>query len=371
MLRPPDVAAAADLDLEQADLAHALEVGAHGVGVQPERLGDLGGGERPRRAGELEVDRVAGVVAERLEQVELRRARARPRPAVIRSRSTTGDYTDFAGKMPHMAVTSPVEQPLEPPAPPTVDDVMARARHGHRPRARRRHRVARHGAVGRRRARRRSSPSASSSPSAAARCAPRSRRTSRPGSSVHPGVTDVKIVVGRDDRRGTQPGDDQGPLERTRERPRHRGAAVVHGCSPSPAARAASASARSPSTSPPRSRRRAHRRRARRRHLGLLGAPHARHLERLEAPTVDGADKPKIIPNERVVGARPAQGRVDGLPRRRGHRADVAGPDAHQGRRAVPPRRRSGATSTTCSSTCRPAPATCRWAWPACCRAPR
>ena len=26
-----------------------------------------------------------------------------------------------------------------------------------------------------------------------------------------------------------------------------------------------------------------------------------------------------------------------------------------------------GATWTTCSSTCRPAPATCRWAWPACC----
>jgi type IV pilus assembly protein PilV len=30
----------------------------------------------------------------------------------------------------------------------------------------------------------------------------------------------------------------------------------------------------------------------------------------------------------------------------------------------------SGANSTTCSSTCRLVPATCRWAWRACCRAP-
>ena len=32
---------------------------------------------------------------------------------------------------------------------------------------------------------------------------------------------------------------------------------------------------------------------------------------------------------------------------------------------------RWGDDSTTCSSTCRPAPATCRWAWPACCPEPR
>ena len=29
-------------------------------------------------------------------------------------------------------------------------------------------------------------------------------------------------------------------------------------------------------------------------------------------------------------------------------------------------RRRTGASSTTCSSTCRPAPGTCRWVWPGC-----
>ena len=41
-----------------------------------------------------------------------------------------------------------------------------------------------------------------------------------------------------------------------------------------------------------------------------------------------------------------------------------------EGGRAVPRATSRGANSTTCSSTCRPAPATCRWAWPACCRAP-
>ena len=43
------------------------------------------------------------------------------------------------------------------------------------------------------------------------------------------------------------------------------------------------------------------------------------------------------------------------------------GPHAQPRRAALPRRTSPGATtSTTCSSTCRPAPATCRWAWPAC-----
>ena len=70
VLRTADIAAAADLDVEQTGLAHAFEVGAYGVGVQSERFGDVGGGQRSRRPGQLEVDRVPGVVAERLEQVE-------------------------------------------------------------------------------------------------------------------------------------------------------------------------------------------------------------------------------------------------------------------------------------------------------------
>ena len=92
--------------------------------------------------------------------------------------------------------------------------------------------------------------------------------------------------------------------------------------------------------------------------------------DRMEAKRVDGSDKPKIIPNERQRRHRHTEGRVDRLPGRRGDGADVARPDAHQGGRAVPARRRTGATSTTCSSTCRRAPATSRWGSPGCFPAP-
>ena len=68
--------------------------------------------------------------------------------------------------------------------------------------------------------------------------------------SVHPGVSDVKISWGEMNAEERSRGDDQGPLERTRERPRHRGAAVVQGARHRAAARAAWARARSPSTSP-------------------------------------------------------------------------------------------------------------------------
>ena len=64
--------------------------------------------------------------------------------------------------------------------------------------------------------------------------------------------------------------------------------------------------------------------------------------DRMEAKRVDGSDKPKIIPNERRVGAGMLEGRVDRLPRRRGDGADVARADAHQGGRAVPARRALG-----------------------------
>ncbi len=70
LLGTPDRAAGVEVRLEQTDLAHALEVGPHRVGVQPQRLGDVRGGQRARGAGQLEVDGVAGVVAERLEQIE-------------------------------------------------------------------------------------------------------------------------------------------------------------------------------------------------------------------------------------------------------------------------------------------------------------
>ena len=60
----------ADAQVEQADVAHAVEVGANGVDVQAQGLGDLRRGPGRRRARELEVDGVAGVVPQRLQHVE-------------------------------------------------------------------------------------------------------------------------------------------------------------------------------------------------------------------------------------------------------------------------------------------------------------
>ena len=78
VLRPTDVAATPDGDIEQADVAHPLEVWADRVRVELERLGDVGGGQRPRRPGEFEVDRVARVVTQRLQQIELPVPRTSP-----------------------------------------------------------------------------------------------------------------------------------------------------------------------------------------------------------------------------------------------------------------------------------------------------
>ena len=46
VLRPADTRADLGGDVEQADVAHALQVGPHGVRVQAQGLGDVGGGER-------------------------------------------------------------------------------------------------------------------------------------------------------------------------------------------------------------------------------------------------------------------------------------------------------------------------------------
>jgi hypothetical protein len=72
VLRAAHGAAGIGDDLEQADLAHPLEVGPDRVGVEAEGVRDLRGGQGHRRARELEVDRVAGVVAERLEELQAR-----------------------------------------------------------------------------------------------------------------------------------------------------------------------------------------------------------------------------------------------------------------------------------------------------------
>ena len=70
--------------------------------------------------------------------------------------------------------------------------------------------------------------------------------------------------------------------------------------------------------------------------------------ERMEANRVEGSDRPLIVPNEMAVGDGLLKVVSTGFLVERGHGAHVAGPDADQGRRAVPARRRTGATSTTC-----------------------
>ena len=71
MLGPADGAAVDGLDVDQARLAEALEVEAHGVGVEAEAVGELRAptaGAVERR--ELPVHGEAGLVAERLEHRE-------------------------------------------------------------------------------------------------------------------------------------------------------------------------------------------------------------------------------------------------------------------------------------------------------------
>ena len=142
-------------------------------------------------------------------------------------------------------------------------------------------------------------------------------------------------------------------------------------CSPSPRARAASARARSPSTWPPPS-------------------PPWATRSACSTPT-SGASRCPACSASRAgwPARRPADGRSRSCPTRRrsapgllkvvstGLLVDDEGTALMwrglmltKARRAVPPRRALGRRSTTCSSTCRRAPATCRWAWPACCPAP-
>ena len=121
VLGPAHRAAVVGVDGEQPDLPHALEVGADGVGVQAQRLGHLGRGAGRGGPGQLQVDGVPGVVAQRLQDVQP--AHLLPRVRYYRR--------------------SPVKSRRAPAA-------HLRRRHGHppgggRPRAGRRHRRARHG----------------------------------------------------------------------------------------------------------------------------------------------------------------------------------------------------------------------------------
>ena len=75
------------------------------------------------------------------------------------------------------------------------------------------------------------------------------------------------------------------------------------------------------------------------------------------APTARSTPTTSTVPNRarRRRRRRARSSRLDGLPRRRrGHRAHVARPDPHQGRSSSSSPTCGGASSTTCSSTCRP-----------------
>ena len=284
--RPPR---ASVRDLEQPDLAHPLEVGPHGVRVQAERLGDLGGGQRRAATGPA--------------RGRWRSGCCRPAPSARRGGATASvdrpqrrDYTAPTGRMRRARDDRARRRPTTSSAllrgvidPELGSDIVDL---GMVP-----------AVDGRRRRRRRASPS--SSPSPAARCGPRSRRTSRPASATTPACASVTHRLGRDDARGAHRGDAQGPLERPRARPRHRRPGDHPGAGHRRRARAASASARSPSTSPPPSPRRGFT-------VGVLDAdiwgfsvPRMLGVDRAawRPSAVDGSDRPLIIPNERRVGA--------------------------------------------------------------------
>ncbi len=94
--------------VEEADVAHALEVRPHRVGVQPQRLGDVGRREGHGRSGELEIDRVAGVVAERLQD---RQPAVGHRPKITRRR-------------PVKSVVMPAGSLPTPHAAPSVEEIF-------------------------------------------------------------------------------------------------------------------------------------------------------------------------------------------------------------------------------------------------------
>ena len=94
------------------------------------------------------------------------------------------------------------------------------------------------------------------------------------------------------------------------------------------------------------------RRRARRRRLGLLDPAHARPRRRAAARLGGAQDHPARGPRR--------EGDVDRLLRRGGRGRRLARADAPQGARRSSSRTSPGASSTTCSSTCRRAPATSR-----------
>ena len=71
VLRPANVASAPDLDVNESDITHPFKMRPNRVRVKRKRVGDLGGDQRSGCSCQLEVDRVARVVAQRLQHIEL------------------------------------------------------------------------------------------------------------------------------------------------------------------------------------------------------------------------------------------------------------------------------------------------------------
>ena len=72
VLRSTDAAPLLSPHLEQPHLPHPLEMGPDGVDVKAKHIGDFGCGQGNWRAGQLQIDRIAGVVTEGLEDVQPR-----------------------------------------------------------------------------------------------------------------------------------------------------------------------------------------------------------------------------------------------------------------------------------------------------------
>ena len=280
----------------------------------------------------------------------------RPRRRVARAgRAVSDQVTGRIGGVP------------APSSPPAEETVRAALLGVDRPRARRQHRRPRHGA-----GRRASPPTAGSTVEVAltvAGCPLRTQLTADVETRVGslPGVSAVEVVMGEMDaaERGAlmDRARRQGPggPGRGHRHPRHGpGAGGVVGQG------RAWASRRSPSTWP-------------------WPWPAGASSSASSTPTSGASRSPacsacrascaaegkKIVPLEKPVGPGPAQGGVDGIPRRRGLRHHVAGPHPEPGRAAVPGGRALGSARLPAHRHAPRAPATSRWAWPACCPAPR
>ncbi len=345
MLGPPHRPAVDRLDVDQADLAQPLEVEAHGVGVDAEALGEIRGRQRGGRAGQLLVHRVAGLVAQGLEDRELP---FRIAPVHELDGTFRGAYfQDVACIYQHDANSRPRRPgrsgPRARPGTPAV--ARRRPRHagrGDRPRAARQHRRPGHGGrrPGRPRRRRGGEGRAHHRRVPAPGPDPPGRRVqgARP-SRGHRGDGRVR----RDDPRAEVGGDAARPVQRSRgggadggavdhagagggERQGWRGQVVGDG---EPRRRARGA--------------RADRRRARCRHLGLQRPPHARGRGSPRRQRRQDRSERRLGAGHERWARRHAQGRVDGVSgRRREHRLDVARLDPHQGAGAVPHRRALG-----------------------------